>query len=184
MSNTERKGGWTQTFSGVQFWPLDPRPDEIHIQDIAHALSHVNRYNGHTPFPYSVAQHSVYVSYECDPEDAFWGLMHDASEAYIGDLISPAKRFIPQYNEIEVVLMKAVSDRFGMAYEMPESVKKADLTVLAAESRDLFPIKPADWKLPYPPARVTIERMTPEQAKNLFLTRFVELTNRRLQTTP
>jgi uncharacterized protein len=170
-----RLGGWTQTFSGKQFWPLDPIPTDIKIVDIAHALSLVNRYNGHTPVPYSVAQHSVLVSLECDPVDAFWGLMHDASEAFIGDVISPLKRELPEYQSVEKHLMGIVCNRYGMDLVEPPSVKKADLTILAAESRDLFPVKPADWKLPYPPAKRVIKPVGWRAAQRMFLKRFEEL---------
>lgn len=173
---TERIGGWTQTFSGKQFWGKDARREDLDIESIAHALALVNRYNGHTPYPYSVAQHSVLVSRECDPADAFWGLMHDASEAYIGDMISPIKRFNHIYLEDETRLMKVVCERFGMAEEMPASVKKADLTVLAAEADVLFPVRPADWKLPFPAAKnCPIKEMAWWEAEEQFLARFYEL---------
>lgn len=170
-----RKGGWTQTFTGRQFWGMDPRPDDIFIEDIAHALANVNRYNGHTPVPYSVAQHSVIVSLECNPEDAFWGLMHDASEGYIGDMISPIKRYLPEYTKVEHNLMEKICRRFWMDPVMPASVKKADLTVLAAESRDMFPKKPASWQLPYPPVSRKIKPVSWKAAEKMFLARFKEL---------
>lgn len=169
------KDSWTQTSSGLQFFPFNPDRNKFLITDIAHSLSMVNRYNGHTPLPYSVAQHCVYVSLECDPKDAFWGLMHDASEAYIGDLISPVKRFMPAYTEVEDVIMAAVCRTFGMDLKMPDSVKKADLTVLAAEARDLFPVKPADWKLPYPPVARKIKPVGWRAAQRMFLGRYNEL---------
>lgn len=175
MSTENRKGGWTQTFTGKQFWGMDARPEDIEIRDIAHALACINRYNGHTPVPYSVAQHSVLVSDHCDSKDAFWGLMHDASEAYIGDMISPLKRHMPQYIEVEERLMLQICRRFWMAPEQPQSVKVADLTVLAAESRDLFPVKPADWKLPYPPVSTKIKPVGWRRAEKMFLERFYEL---------
>lgn len=171
----ERKGGWTQTFTGRQFWGMDARPEDIEITDIAHALANVNRYNGHTPVPYSVAQHSVYVSMECDPEDAFDGLMHDSSEGYIGDMISPIKKFLPEYGKVEEKLMATIRRKFWMNPIEPPSVKRADLTVLAAESRDLFPKKPADWKLPLPPVDRKIRPVNWKTAERMFLKRFNDL---------
>lgn len=173
--NEVRKGGWIQTYTGHQFWGMDAHPDEIFVEDIAHALACVNRYNGHTKVPYSVAQHSVYVSMECAPEDAFWGLMHDASEAYICDLISPVKRFLPAYVEVENALMLQICRRFVMAPDMPASVKRADLTVLAAESRDLFPKKPADWNLPFAPVARKIKPVSWQASEKMFMKRFNEL---------
>lgn len=182
MTDTARKGGWTQTSSGLQFWPLDPRPEDISITDIAHALALVNRYNGHTKVPYSVAQHSVLVSLECDPEDAFWGLMHDASEAYLGDMISPMKRFMAEYQTVEKQMMAVVCRKFWMNPVEPASVKRADLMVLAAESRDLFPKKPADWKLPYPPVARKIRPVSWRRAEDMFLDRFDQLWNSHVET--
>ena len=91
MSNTVRTGDWTQTFAGIQFYPFDPRPDEVKIKDIAHALSMICHFNGHTREFFSVAQHSLMVSYLLPAEHKLWGLMHDSAEAYIGDMIRPIK---------------------------------------------------------------------------------------------
>lgn len=170
-----RKGGWTQTYTGLQFWGMDARPEDIEIADIAHSLANVNRYNGHTPVPYSVAQHSVYVSMECDPEDDFDGLMHDATEGYIGDMISPIKKFLPEFRTVEDNLFAVMSRKFWLNPIIPESVKRADLTVLAAESRDLFPKKPADWGLPYPPVERKIRPVAWKTAERMFLKRFNDL---------
>src|SRR5579885_2784587 len=86
-----RHGDWIQTYCGVAFYPLDPRPEEILIEDIAHALSMLCRFTGHVKRFYSVAQHCVYVSHRCDPKDALWGLLHDAAEAYLNDISRPVK---------------------------------------------------------------------------------------------
>lgn len=169
------KDSWTQSHSGNQFFPFDQDRNVILIDDIAHALSMVNRYNGHTPVPYSVAQHSVYVSMECDPQDAFCGLLHDSSEAFIADLISPVKNFMPKYKELEASVMGKICRTFWLPTEMPASVERADKTVLAAEARDLFPVKPADWKLPYPPVARKIKPVEWRAAKKMFLKRFDQL---------
>ncbi len=82
------------TYSGKLVNVLDPAPEDISIEDIAHSLSQTNRFNGHTSFPYSVAQHSVMVSRVVAkeiPRLALLGLLHDAAEAYTGDIISPIK---------------------------------------------------------------------------------------------
>src|ERR1039457_118422 len=84
--------GFIGTFSGLRFWPLDPNPEKILIDDIAHALAHQCRFGGHASRFYSVAEHSVHVSRLCPPEDALWGLLHDASEAYLVDLPRPLKQ--------------------------------------------------------------------------------------------
>src|ERR1017187_10636100 len=82
--------GSITTFSGIHFWPLLPNPADIRIEDIAHALSNQCRFAGHAREFYSVAEHSVRVSQLCPPEDALWGLLHDASEAYLTDVPAAA----------------------------------------------------------------------------------------------
>ena len=94
--NVARRGGWIQTYTGRQFWPLDPRIEDIDIHDIAHALSHQCRYSGHCLRFYSVAEHSVLLSHHVAGEHMLWALLHDAWEAYLaaipeverGDLVS------------------------------------------------------------------------------------------------
>src|ERR1700757_1336901 len=84
---------WIQTFSGKRFSLLEPQPDQICIEDIAHALSLQARFTGHVKYHYSVAQHCWYASQIVAPEFALEALMHDASEAYIGDMSRPMKHF-------------------------------------------------------------------------------------------
>jgi len=139
------RGEWLQTFSGVKFFIRDPRPEDVRIEDIAHALSMVCRFGGHVRKPYSVAEHSVRVS-ECiaelggTPEEVFWGLMHDAAEAYVGDIIWPLKRQpeLSGYKIVERRVELAICKAFGMSYDMPAIVKHADLVMLATEKRDLM----------------------------------------------
>ncbi|MEM9149127.1 MAG: hypothetical protein AAGB19_01555 [Cyanobacteria bacterium P01_F01_bin.3] len=80
---------WIQTFTGKAFWPLEPDPELICIEDIAWALAHQSRYSGHCDRFYSVAEHSLWVSGQCSPEHKLWGLLHDASEAYLSDVVRP-----------------------------------------------------------------------------------------------
>jgi len=176
---TTRKGDWIQTFTGISFWPLDPRPDEILIQDIAHALSMQCRFTGHVKYFYSVAEHSVHVSRVCLPEDALWGLLHDASEAYLADVAGPLKRFMPEYVEAEANLQRAFARRFDLSEDEPESVRIADQRVLAAEVRDL--LSPMPYKLEStPPADLRINPpWSPQEAKDRFMTRFNELITQR-----
>lgn len=135
-----RLGDWIQTYTGKIFYPIDPRPWEISLEDIAHSLSLLCRFTGHTREFYSVAEHSVRVSWLCPDEHAAWGLMHDASEAYIADLTRPIKRFSDlgePYLRIETRLMHCICQRFGLPSEQPECVSKADLVLLMTEKRDL-----------------------------------------------
>jgi uncharacterized protein len=183
MSTTEaRVGNWGCTASGRRYWPEDPRPEDIAIEDIAHALALQCRYGGHCSEFYSVAQHAVHVSEVCDPADALWGLLHDASEAYIVDVPRPFKLAagMEVYREFEERSMRAICDRFGLPYEMPESVRDADETLLATEARDLMPHHGEAgvplWALSHYPMKWCVYPWTWREAEALFLRRFRELT--------
>src|SRR5262249_11367093 len=153
-------------------------PSAIRIDDIAHALSMLCRYTGHSKWHYSVAQHSVLVSYACEPADALYGLLHDAAEAYLGDVSSPLKRtmYLSGYRALEDRIQSLIYQRFGLSPTMRESVRVADLVVLATECRDVMGPAPAPWGLQYTPLPLVIEELTPWQAERQFLERFHELT--------
>ncbi len=193
MIACQRRGDFIETFSGRQFWPLDPRPEDIFIEDIAHALSCVNRFTGHTRHAYSVAQHSVYVA-SCVPrEDALWGLLHDAAEAYISDLSRPLK-VLPEFaffREVEDRILAAVCERFGLDPIQPESVHHADKSMLWAEANQLMHQPLAHWwdkwrEVEIPPigAIPTIAPWSPEWAKMVFLNRFKALQRKELVACP
>jgi hypothetical protein len=118
----ERIGDWMQTASGRMFWPLDPRPEEVHIEDIAGALSKLCRYNGHCEWHYSVAQHSVYVSYQVPREHEFAALMHDATEAYCADVPRPLKKHLAGYADIERNIWLAIAQRYNLPADLPQEV--------------------------------------------------------------
>lgn len=170
---------WIQTYTGRRFTPTNPNPDAIVIQDIAHALSMQCRFGGHVKSFYSVAQHCVLVSYICNFEDAFWGLMHDASEAYLIDLPRPLKHSgkLDAYKEFEGKVQTAICKRFGLPEKEPISIKKADTILLVTEARDLLPNKRSDWALTAEPLPFKINPLGPKEAKDLFMKRFYELTN-------
>lgn len=141
-----RQGDWIQTYTGKKFYPLDPREDEIDINDIAHALSLQCRYGGHCREFYSVAQHSVLVSMECPIVDSLWGLLHDAPEAYIIDVPRPIKPFLVGYKEMEHRLMECICRKYGLPLEEPKSVKMADKRLLVTEVNHLMqPVHP-EWE--------------------------------------
>ena len=141
--NQPRLGDWMLTASGRAFWPLDPRAEEVDIDDIATALSHQGRYYGHTRHYYSTAQHSTEMARwfmaKRDAPMAREALLHDGQEAYVGDVIRPLKPFLPGYAEIEGRCEVAVRRRFGLAEEMPAAVKQADRQILVDEMIALFP---------------------------------------------
>lgn len=166
-----------QTYSGRQFWPLDPRVDEVEIVDIAHALSNLCRFAGHCREFYSVAQHSVLVSLACDPVDARAGLLHDAAEAYLADLPRPIKRqpAMQPYRNAEMVVHDVIVRRFGLPRGVPDSVHRADEAVLATEGRDLMLVGAATWNLTERPLPWTITSWSPRVARDRFLSRFDEV---------
>jgi len=176
--SSDRKGDWLSTFTGKRFYPFDPRPEEIDINDIVHALSHQCRFAGHCTKFYSIAQHCVLVSLLCDPADALWGLLHDASEAYLVDIPSPLK-YLPEfaaYRDAEKHLMTIICDVFGLDHEEPLSVKIADKRILATEARDLTVTEGRGWTMKYDPYEFHIEAWSPEYARIKFISRLHELT--------
>lgn len=170
-----RKGDWIQTFTGKKFWPLDPRAEDLDIRDIAHALSLVNRFNGHTRWPMSVAQHSLLVTCLVDESYQMTALLHDASEAYLGGLTAPVKRFMPEYRAAEDRLMGVVAKRYGILWPLPEEVKKFDLAALMTEARDLLPGGPVDWACHAEPSKGMVNPIHAEVAEDRFLKRFEQL---------
>ena len=121
------------TFTGKLIDLVDPQPNDICIEDIAHHLSLVNRFAGSTIYPYSVAAHSVYVSMLVPLRCAKQALMHDAQEAYIGDVTSPLKKALPDYQRIEAVFSDVIADKFGLDRIMDPEVKIADRIAYATE---------------------------------------------------
>jgi 5'-deoxynucleotidase YfbR-like HD superfamily hydrolase len=169
-----------QSRSGRYINFVDPDQSAFCIHDIAHALSHTCRFGGHTRDFYSVAQHSVLVSYLVPENDQFAALMHDAAEAYVGDVPSPLKQLLPEYKVIEKRIEACLFERFGLYDGMPVSVKKADLIMLATEQRDLMTHNSHDlvqWECirDIEPARFKIRAQRPEDARKSFLERFERL---------
>ena len=173
--------GWIATRHGHKVRPLDLDPDEVDIRDIAHALSNLCRFTGHTPVLYSVAQHSILVASYVVPEHRLAALLHDASEAYLCDLARPMKR-LPEfafYREAEDRAMGVIAKKFGFAWPMAPEVEAADLLLLATEGRDLMPARYADWDIKppqYPVLDLEIQPWDAALVKNVFLWAFVKLT--------
>lgn len=170
----ERHGDWIQTFTGKAFWPLDPRPDEVEISDIAHALAHQCRYAGHVRKFYSVAEHCVLLARTVSPKNRLWALLHDASEAYLVDLPRPVKRAINGYREHEAQVMTAICVRFGLDPEMPREVHLADGRILTDERQQAMATPPMPWKAEeqVEPLGVRLEFWTPVYAEIQFMTMF------------
>jgi len=172
--------GTIQLVDGRYFNFLRPHAHLYDIEVIAHALSHICRYTGHVRDFYSVAQHSVLVSYIVPHELALWGLMHDAAEAFLGDVSAPLKHLIPEYKAIEIEVERAIWDQFGLFGHMPPEIKHADLVALATEQRDLMPAD-APWAVlgGIKPVTYPVFAATSRRSKDMFLRRFAELMNER-----
>lgn len=164
------------TASGKWFDVLNPQAALIDLADIACALSKLCRFGGHCNEFYSVAEHSIMVSRRVaqlggDTEAILWGLLHDASEAYVVDIPRPVKRHIPQYNAIEDAIQIEVARRFNLSWPMPEVVHQADHDLLAFELRELMPVQPEEVLPPKPLLKVELARpsLPPKMAEQTFL---------------
>ncbi len=170
---------WIQTFTGKKFPLDDPDPDQIYIEDIAHALSLLCRFNGHCTKFYSVAEHSVHVSREIDPKLAMIGLLHDAAEAYLGDVPSPLKTQLPQFKEFEWKMEQAIGERFGIDPKLFScaELKRADVQLLVDEKKVLMVGEPEEWPNSAPEVKNTnrIEALGTADAKGWFLEEFEKL---------
>lgn len=173
-----RTGDWMQTFTGRAFYPLDPRAEDIDPRDIAHALSMICRYGGHVRRFYSVAEHCVLMSYAVAPEHALWALLHDATEAYVGDMIRPLKRSMPAYCEAEDRLMAVICERFGLSPTMPDEVHLADSRILLVERAALLGPSPQPWSdflESLEPLGVPVSAWSPTVAESLYMSRLADL---------
>lgn len=168
-------GATISTASGTYFDYLHPELSEIAPQDIARGLSNACRFAGQGPF-YSVAQHCVEGSWLIEDRHAFEFLMHDAAEAYLGDVPSPLKQLLPDYKVIEARVERAIAERFGLPHPMPPQVKHMDLRMLRTEKEDLSPDR-RKWPAMegYERAPYKIKPWKPLEAERLWLKRFHEL---------
>lgn len=186
--NQDRRGPCIGMLDGRKFWPLDPRPADFAIEDIAAALSKVCRFGGRCSRFYSVAQHSVLVMElveQANPDVALLALLHDAAEAYIGDIISPLKTGMfhadPWFGTASIrdlELRIHTSMLIGLGVPIPsttdhEVIKAADEIALATEARDLMG-NPDWWGLRQPDER-RIEPLAPDCAERAFLAAYARL---------
>ncbi len=186
---TTRKGKNINTYMGVEFYPLDPRKEEVKIEDIAHALSMMCRGNGHVKFFFTVGQHSV----NCAKEAAARGysirvqlacLLHDASEAYMSDVTRPVKAALSEYLVMEEKLQTFIYESFGLAdisKEEQDQIDSVDDTMLAEEMKALFTVVPdhvlaKDYTVAYEGLEVAVEEIP--AVKAAFLDLFEELSSK------
>lgn len=176
---------WIQTYTGRQFWPLDPRAEEIDDRDIAHALSLLCRFTGHVERFYSVGEHSIRVAQLVD----LWGgsaklrlaaLLHDASEAYLSDIARPIKR-LPQmqaYLDAEAVLEAVIAKKYGFANitrEDRQLIKKADSVLLVTEAKHLLKPLPEPWAIMETPLELDEEDILGADPPAVVESRFLAL---------
>ena len=187
------------TFTGKTLDFENPDPESICIEDIAHALSMVCRFSGQCREFYSVAQHSVLVSLglhlivQKENNEMWWlwkqqeiklrqiALLHDAAEAYMGDMNRPLKRIMPQYSRIEDRVFRAIASKFKLLFsEVPGIVKDMDQLIFANEWASFMPPGPSDADREPDKEIGIITAMGPKEAEVVFLGRFKELFSREI----
>lgn len=193
MAELRRETGpWFQTFSGAQVNPMTLEPQDVHLADVAHALSMICRFNGHSTRHYSVAQHSVHGTHLALTSEAFatpldrqrlarWFLIHDAAEAYLVDMPRPVKyadqfhddaRWTKGFRSLEYAVQEICNQRFmgrQPSRSMEEAVKDLDNVMLATEREQLINHHGIDWNLPLPPYPQKLPIWTPEEAERQFI---------------
>ncbi len=174
---------WIQTYTGKKFWIDNPLLTAICIEDIAHALSMQCRYAGHTKEFYSVAEHSIFVSQLLPDKLKLAGLLHDAAEAYIGDITRPLKQYIEgNYHYFENAITNKIFEKFDIFLTNQDrlDIKTADLMILKTEAEQLLGCPPIDnWHLELPSSSIFINdfhKWSPSIAKKTFLLSFHSLT--------
>ena len=180
MCGAQTERGYNQsTTSGLPFWVMDPRPEDIRILDIAHHLSRITRFGGALRadvWDYTVAQHSCLVSDNCPDGFKLEGLLHDAGEAYHGDLIKPIKMQVPDWKSMEHRVEAAIRAKFGLPPVISPEVKKEDWRAVATEHRDVqTPTTAVDWGTLAPAWPEPITPWTRERCFREFLERFTRL---------
>lgn len=181
---SRRERGWMGTSTGKKFYPLDPRAEDIDIRDIARGLSMTCRYAGQVKRFYSVAEHCYHVSMHVSKEYALEGLLHDSSEAYIGDMIRPLKHQPEMYEfrRAETAIELAVAQRFALetSADVLREVKEIDNRILVDEIKllsacpEYYLVTPGLGDVPR--LGVKLQCWTPYDAEHMFLSRFKELT--------
>ena len=175
---TEQTKSSISTLSGRFFDLLKPEDYAYDIEEIAEALSNLCRYTGHVSKFYSVAEHSVLVSRIVPEPLALCGLLHDASEAFVGDVSSPLKKLLPDYRAIEDGIQGAIAKHFGIPFPFPHEIHEGDKRMYWRERIDIAP-GPRDklWHQDLAATRkVQASGMTPVHAKRFFLKRYKEIT--------
>lgn len=181
LGDYNSEDAWIQTFTGLDVYPLNPDITKISLVDCAHSLSILNRYNGHSLLSVNVAWHSLLVSLNVSPENALAGLMHDAPEYILGDILRPIKRtplFAP-YRKLEEKWLELFGMKCGFKTPLDEEVKLVDNGALLYERDVYMAAAPKQWReYPHKPIHA-IPDANPFDSKACevaFLRRFSQLT--------
>lgn len=178
---TQQTESCITTASGKFFDILKPEEYDFDIEEIATALSNLCRYTGHVNRFYSVAEHSVLVSRIVPDKLALAGLLHDASEAYLGDVSSPLKKLLPEYRAIEERVHNAIATKFGLGDDLSHpSVHEADKRMYWQERQSVADngIRDKLWHQDLRATRkVEAMGMSPMMARRMFIKRYRELTS-------
>ncbi len=170
------RGPWMRTRSRGRFYPMDPRPEEMNILDLASGVARECRYGGQIEGWLDVAQHSIHVASILPDHLKLQGLMHDTPEGLIHDMTRPNKMTLPDYRALEDRVWRAVSTRFGLPYGLDPMVKQADDAVLMAERNFLFPEDKDIWSVRAEPADIRIQDWDYRESERRFLEMFHDLT--------
>lgn len=171
---------WIETRKGNKVDVQNPHPDQFDIEDIAYALSNTCRFNGHCSGFLSVAEHSVLVAQRLPDELKLAGLLHDAAEAYLGDIPSPIKQFLPDYKHMEKKFEAAIAEKFGVVFT--QDIKLADTDALFTEAHFLIPSQGKDWTFFQGPTQFKVNYdlqpacLPPVYAYKLFMGMYYSLT--------
>jgi uncharacterized protein len=149
---------WQQTYTGRKVSLTNPKVEDIVPEDIAHALAHICRFNGQIREHYSVAQHSMEVAKHVAPRLRLEAILHDAAEAYIGDMISPLKNLVPGFRDIEYRFEKIIAEKFNILLDNMRHpvIKLVDRGMMLSEARALMrypgniPIEGPLYEIPRP----------------------------------
>ncbi len=168
--------GMMCTYTGKRIDLENVKTEDVNIRDIAHALSLICRYTGHTSKFYSVAEHCVLLSKANMPGSPLARLLHDAAEAYVGDVGSPLKQLLTRYQYIENQIHKVIAEKYRVDFD---SVKPGDTVMLMIEANALMPLEFFTGTIglnpPFPSGHVEIEGWSPEVAERKFLNRAINL---------
>jgi uncharacterized protein len=171
--NMTIRGPTILTYGGKYFNFQDPDPDSFTIEDIAMGLSNTCRFAGQTDRFYSVAQHCVHASHRAPSAYAYEALMHDAAEAFVGDMPKPLKEMLPAYKQIENRIHAVIARKFGLPEKMSAAVKIVDIRMLRTEQLQIMNNNHEwEWTLGLEPYPVTLPVWGPNLAFAEFLDRY------------